>query len=225
MTHLPIAHTRSLSLASESIKNYFRNLHDVSCNQKYAKTLPYSFHLDNVWQWASYYRDYWQVDVCTLLETITVIYGHDSIEDARLTFNDLINLPKEIMLLSNDTNSIKNVFDLCDELMISYEMWNGIFIKAAKAIYACTEEKGMNRKERHSDKFYAELIENETAVFVKLCDLLANTTFSLNQNSSMFAKYREEWPNFYSKLLTKPNLTKFTPMYDFLNSLYNLSLK
>ena len=30
------------------IQKYFYDLHDIECNQKYNKTLPYSFHLEMV---------------------------------------------------------------------------------------------------------------------------------------------------------------------------------
>ena len=44
----------------------------------------------------------------------------------------------------------------------------------AELVYAVTEEKGRNRAERHSDKFFKELFQVSFAPFVKLCDNLAN---------------------------------------------------
>lgn len=202
------------------IAGYFQNLHDVTCNQKYAKTLPYSFHLDNVYRWATAYRQYWLTDTFTYLKVYIGIYGHDSIEDARLTFNDIVNLDKHLIAYDASAESI--ITKLCADLAISYQDWRCILADAAEIIYACSEEKGRNREERHSDKFYDDLIKNELAVFVKLCDLIANSTFSLNQNGSMFVKYKTEFTKSHNKLLSNSNLDKFSPMYNFLSSIYNL---
>lgn len=77
----------SLSTKKQEAINYFTNLHDVVCNQKYNNVLPYSFHLRAVE--ANFYR--WRHLIRTDEEFIAFVgcWGHDSIEDARLTFNDL----------------------------------------------------------------------------------------------------------------------------------------
>ena len=70
----------------------------------------------------------------------------------------------------------------------------------ADIVYCVTDEKGKNRKERKNDKYYQELKENKLAVFVKLADLAANTLFSKLSGSSMYEKYKKEWPKFKEKL-------------------------
>lgn len=138
---------------------YCCNRHDIECNQKYAGMLPYSAHLgfvnDQKQKFAHLLQPGEEVFVTM------ACYGHDLIEDARVTYNDIVQ------------KAGKTVADI---------------------IYCCTEEKGRNRAERHSDKFYYELSENRLAVFTKMCDLIANTNFSLLSNSSMHAKYKQEFP-------------------------------
>jgi (p)ppGpp synthase/HD superfamily hydrolase len=141
-------------------KQYFSDLHDNKCNQKYANILPYSFHLSIVDQQARLFEHHIPIDEPYNTAIFAAIWGHDSIEDARLTYND-----------------IKEKFG---EL-------------TADIIYLCTEDKGRNRAERKSDNWYKQLITNEYAVFVKLCDIMANIKFSLLTNSSMLAKYKKEW--------------------------------
>lgn len=43
-------------------KEYFYNLHDVECNQKYDGKLPYSFHLEMVVKQAEKFEKYIPVD-------------------------------------------------------------------------------------------------------------------------------------------------------------------
>lgn len=74
-------------LGIEVAKQYFINLHDVVCNQKYDGILPYSFHLEMVAKQAELFKS------CITKEKEAVVFsgiwGHDSIEDARITYNDV----------------------------------------------------------------------------------------------------------------------------------------
>jgi (p)ppGpp synthase/HD superfamily hydrolase len=163
--------------------DYFYRLHDVTCNQKYGKTLPYSFHLKNTVSFA--YKFEYLIPEEDRFYVRCGTAGHDAIEDARITFNDIVEI----------SNS-----------------------KLAEIIYACTEDKGKNRSERHSDKYFKELRKNKLAVFVKLCDMMANSTFSLATNSSMFKKYKEEF------IVTRKVLycPEYDEMFTFLDNLYNI---
>jgi hypothetical protein len=66
--------------------------------------------------------------------------------------------------------------------MEMYEVYNDVknklTAKVANIIYAVTNEKGKSRKERANSKYYSELVKVEGAVFVKLCDRMANITHS-----------------------------------------------
>lgn len=170
----------------EQAKSFFFNLHDVEVNQKYNKTLPYSFHLDMVVKQAEKFEHLIPCDNPYYNNVFISLYGHDSIEDARLTYND-----------------IKQMFNE----------------DVAEIIFLCTENKGRNRGDRKDEQFYRELSENEYAVFVKLCDIIANSLFSLLSNSSMFKKYKQEYFN-----KVKPNLycDQYKPMFDYLEQIYDL---
>lgn len=73
-------------------KRWFCDLHDNQCNQKYNKTLPYSFHLEMVAAQAQKFEKYIPVDNPYHDAVWVGIWGHDSIEDARLTYNDIKDL-------------------------------------------------------------------------------------------------------------------------------------
>ena len=91
--------------------------------------------------------------------------------------------------------------DLIEDARFSYSDvadLSGIF--EADIIYACTDEKGKNRKQRHSDKFFEELSQNRFAVYVKLCDIISNVLYSLLTNSSMYSKYQDEFPRLFVNL-------------------------
>ncbi len=118
-------------------------------------------------------------------DVLSACWLHDTIEDCRLTFNDI----KEVA-------------------------WLGV----ANIVYAVTNEKGKNRKERANDKYY-ELIRMTTyATYVKLCDRLANVQYSRDSRSKMFEVYKKENPAFLQSLFPKGN----PQMYDMI--IYDLNL-
>lgn len=77
-------------------KEYFFNLHDVEVNQKYGDK-PYSYHLKQVYEIVERFLHLIEGPTeqsTTALRQITLItaLGHDSIEDARLSYNDVSKL-------------------------------------------------------------------------------------------------------------------------------------
>lgn len=155
------------------------NIHDIECNQKYNE-YPYSLHLKAVVAQVGIYipllrhkmntidpKRFFGSELSWIQDLQLAAAGHDLIEDARKTYND-----------------VRDVF--------------GSFV--ADLIYSCTEEKGKDRKERHSDKFFEELSKERWGVFIKLCDIKANILFSILTNSSMYKKYQSEFNHLYSKL-------------------------
>jgi len=169
------------SITKSIIEEYFCNLHDNACNQKYGKEkiLPYSFHLKAVVSQAKLFKNYIPTDIEHEITVCMGLFGHDSIEDARLTYNDICNL----RLRFEDNTGRKLDIDDIDRI-------NKI---AADIIFGCTESAGRNRKERHDDAYYNRLLNNKFAVFVKLCDLIANIKYSILENSSMYDTYQVEW--------------------------------
>lgn len=94
--------------------------------------------------------------------------------------------------------------------------------RAADIIYACTEDRGRNRNERKSPRWYSELNENEYAVFVKLCDIIANSLYSHMTNSSMFDKYKGEYFKKVKPALYETHREQYGEMFDFLEKIYSL---
>ena len=70
----------------------------------------------------------------------------------------------------------------------------------AELVYAVTNEKGRNRKERQNERYYEGIRAIPFAVFVKLCDRIANITYSKQSGSPMFGKYVKEHIEFKNKL-------------------------
>ena len=92
-------------------------------------------------------------------------------------------------------------------------------IAIADIVYAVTDEKGKTREERKPKKLYDEMLYNMEAVFVKLCDRLANLKYSKDKYKSMsedqiknakkppmFIKYCNEQEDFKKKLYLSPNM-------------------
>jgi (p)ppGpp synthase/HD superfamily hydrolase len=72
--------------------------------------------------------------------------------------------------------------------------------RVANIIYAVSNEKGHDRDERANDKYYSGIINDDLALFVKLCDRLSNLTQSKKDGHGMYKKYMQELPHFKEKL-------------------------
>lgn len=166
----------------DKLREYIYNRADVYCNQKYAGNLPYSFHLDCVEKQGMKFLHL--IDKKDRYIVVAGLINHEDIEDFRMTYNDVAEVASN--------------FYYADERSYSYIEDFGK--KVADIVYAVTDEKGKNRAERKNEKYYKELRENKLAVFVKLADLSANTLFSKLTGSSMYEKYKKEFPKFKEKV-------------------------
>jgi (p)ppGpp synthase/HD superfamily hydrolase len=72
--------------------------------------------------------------------------------------------------------------------------------RVAEIVYALTNEKGRNRAERGSSKYYQGIRKTKYATFVKLCDRIANVKHSIASGSKMTKMYREEQVKFQEQL-------------------------
>jgi hypothetical protein len=63
-----------------------------------------------------------------------------------------------------------------------------------------TNEKGKNRKERANAKYYEGIRNTPYAVFVKICDRIANVEYSKHSGSRMYDMYRKEFVDFIFEL-------------------------
>ena len=162
----------------EAIRQSAHQLH-AHVNQSYGGNLPYGYHLDMVVQGI---RDFGHL-VCTREEDVLPLffggYYHDSIEDARLSYNDVLRTARQFMTEEQS-------------------------LMATEIAYALTNDKGRNRAERAGEKYYQGIRETPYAPFVKLCDRLANITFSCAgedaSNRHMREVYKQEVPHFLAAI-------------------------
>lgn len=159
---------------SEWIREKAHDLH-AGVNQTYGDNLPYGYHLDMVAEQVRRYADEVCKDEADILPLYFGAYFHDAIEDARQTYNDIMKLAGQIL-----------------DARQAY--------LATEIVYALTNEKGRNRKERANDKYYQGIRETPYAPFVKLADRMANMIYACRQqdgmNNRMRDVYREELPHF-----------------------------
>lgn len=151
-------------------------LHD-SVGQKYDKCYSYGVHLLRV---ATIVMDYGHEVIDQESDIMPVIFAaffHDSIEDARLTYNDVMATAKQYMS--------------AEQAYI-----------AAEIVYALTNDKGRTRAERAGERYYAGIRETPYAPLVKLCDRLANMEYSFKcaDDDHMAKVYQNEWPHFRSAI-------------------------
>ena len=172
-------------------------------NHWYDEYLPYEFHLRMAAQAAKdfehllddtvdYYSGKREIDrgndntVTLRSACLLSAWGHDLIEDTRVSYNDVKNhLGQEV----------------------------------ADIVYAVSNEKGKNRKERANDKYYEGIRNTPGAVFVKLCDRIANVQYSKMTKSRMFEMYKKENDHFIDSLGGQPQ-HELHPMIGYLINLF-----
>ncbi len=147
-----------------------------SVNHMYGD-LPYEYHLSLVFDFAQ--KNIHLIPESLQRDCLVAAWAHDTIEDCRLTYND-----------------VKKV------------LGEGV----AEIVYALTNEKGKNRKERANEKYYQGICSTEGAVFVKLCDRLANVYHSASAKSRMVDVYKKENSEFIAHLQREKNST-LEPMF------------
>jgi len=106
-----------------------------------------------------------------------------------------------------DIKDRENVLSACylhDIIEDARETYNDVLKntnkEVAELVYALTNEKGKNRKERANEKYYQGIRNTKNASFIKLCDRMANIDFSYQNGSSMFEKYKSEHRDFINSL-------------------------
>lgn len=150
----------------------------AAVNQTYGGYLPYEFHLRLTVSYAARFVAALGLTEAAELETVFAAAAfHDTLEDARLSYNDLVRLLTE---LKEREGLALNVAE------------------AVEAVYALTNDKGRTRAERAGEKYYAGIRATKYAPFLKMCDRLANLRYAtLNfPPQRMAAVYREEMPHF-----------------------------
>lgn len=151
---------------------------------------PYSVHLSMVAMYAMKYIDFLPSKEAQE-NVLSACWLHDTIEDCRLTYNDIKSVAGE---------------------------------QVADIVYAVTNEKGKNRKERASDLYYFGIRNTAWATYVKFCDRLANVKYSKDTNSKMLEVYKNENEYFVNSLCPEPNSrNNYKLMISELNNLLGVS--
>ena len=160
---------KSIASIELEMRDYVKKVHD-DVNQKYDNK-PYFYHLDNVARLVVKYGYPIIKNENDILPVLFGAYFHDSIEDARLTYNDVKKIAKKWMT---------------DDLALM----------AAEIVYALTNEKGRNRHERANEKYYAGIRLIPYAPLVKACDRLSNYNYAKETKSRMVDCYKKEMEYF-----------------------------
>lgn len=164
-------------------------LHE-SVNQFYDGDKPYGYHLDMVVKEVYAYGHLVLVGEADLLPLFMGAWFHDSIEDARMSYNDV----KKIALK----------FGFTEEQAFL----------ASEIVYALTNEKGRNRKERAGKRYYEGIRNTPYAPFVKMCDRMANIRYSCgcyNTGNLRMAKvYEDEMPYFTQAIMVETDDIRFS---------------
>ncbi len=170
--------------ATDTARSILRRAWELhaSVNQFYDGDRPYGFHLEMVADQVARYAD--ELDIAPD-DCGPVWFGacfHDSIEDARLTYNDVVRIAREY-------------FPDDKALM------------ASEIVYALTNEKGRTRAERANDRYYQGIRTTPYAPLVKMADRLANMTFSArhtsDQGRAMEKVYQRELPHFIDAITNR----------------------
>ena len=110
------------------IRQMAHDLHQ-SVNQTYGENLPYGFHLDMV---AEGLRDYGHLVCAAEADILPLFFGayfHDSIEDARLSYNDVMHQARSLMNEEQAFMATEIVYALTNE-------------KGRNVTYSCTIDAG-----------------------------------------------------------------------------------
>ena len=171
-----------------AIKESAHTLH-AHVNQTYDKVHPYGFHLDMVAEYVYRFGHLVCADESDVLPLFFGAYYHDSMEDARQTYNDVMRIARQWM---NEEQAFM----------------------ATEIVYALTNDKGRTRAERAGEKYYQGIREMPYAPFLKLADRLANFTYSTTccneANAYMQEVYRQEMPHFLASIDAKTNDVRFS---------------
>lgn len=125
---------------AEQIEHIRQTAHELhrSVNQLYGDNLPYGYHLDMV---VNGIRDFGHLVLVKEEDMLPLFFGgyyHDSIEDARLTYNDVLKEARGMMAEEQ-----------------AY--------MATEIVYALTNDKGRTRAERAGEKYYKGIRETPYA--------------------------------------------------------------
>ena len=166
----------------EQIRESAHQLHE-HVNQTYDKVHPYGFHLDMVADAVYKYGHEVCAEEHDVLPLFFAAYFHDSIEDARQTYNDVTKTARQWM----------------DEEQA---------YTAAEIVYALTNDKGRTRAERAGENYYQGIRETPYAPFVKLADRHHNMRTYMYWTPETQKRKAEETLEIFSPVASRLGISK-----------------
>lgn len=107
--------------------------------------------------------------------------------------------------------------DSIEDCNMTYNDVKGYWGKdIADTVYACTELRGRNRKERHGKEYIETLQVSFIGTFVKMCDIQSNIERAKNYGHRMFYTYKKEWKTVKENLYTEEFDVLFTDIEELL---------
>jgi (p)ppGpp synthase/HD superfamily hydrolase len=136
-------------------------------------------------------------EVNQLYGTQPYVVHLDAAESVGGRFAHLLPLEKEVFYI---VRSAIYLHDIMEDCRVTYNDLKTEFgVRIADIVYAVTNEKGKTRKERANAKYYQGIRDTEFAVFVKLCDRIANV-----EAGGKLDMYRKEQKEFEEGLNGHP---------------------
>lgn len=91
--------------------------------------------------------------------------------------------------------------DVIEDTSITFtDIFNEFGRVIARIVFACTDEPGKNRRERHERTYPKLMAAGRDAIAVKLADRIANVSHSIKYNHGLFSMYKKEYPEFKKAL-------------------------
>lgn len=158
----------------ELYRQFVYRAHD-EVNQKYDKLLPYAFHLKMVEAEGEQFIHLLETDL--QMECRFGFTGHDLFENTNITYNQCYKfLTKTLKMQARPSKSICEIQ------------------------YACWDEKGRTREEKHNLKYWETLRNTPGGPFTKCADRLGNVKYGVFNNGHMVDTYRKEQPDFIENI-------------------------
>lgn len=139
---------------------------------------------------------------------------------------DVVDVLDKYFNKSPDSDGVKShdavmaagwLHDTLEDTDITFEqMFNEFGRYVVRIVFACTDEPGKNRRERHERTYPKLMAAGREAIAVKLADRIANVQYSLKNNHNMFKMYLKEYHDFKKALHLPGELKEMWAVLDVL---------
>ncbi len=111
--------------------------------------------------------------------------------------------------------------DTLEDCRLTYNDLKKVFgVEITEIVYAVTNLRGRTREERAGEEYYLGIRETPYATFVKICDRMANYSYSVSKgNSRMKEVYENEMAAFIKKVIPTSSVIDYSIMIDDLTSI------